>query len=619
MIQRKRRSIVHLFGLLVLLALALSACAAPAAAPSAEAPAAEEAAGAPAETAGEAEAPAEAAAPAEGGRGAGGTLTLLYWQAVSIINPYLSTGTKDYHAGSLVLEPLFNYDVEGNLVPRLVDEIPTLENGGISEDLTTVTWKLKEGVLWADGTPLTAEDLVFTWQYCSHPDTGCSSANIYEGVTSVEAVDELTVLITFDGPRPFPYSPFGGYLGPILQKAQFEACLGAAAQGCAEQNTMPIGTGPYMVSDFRANDVVTFVPNPNFREADKPYFSEVIMKGGGDAAAAARGVLETAEADYAWNLQVEPQILTDMEAAGNGQVIAAFGGNVERILMNFTNPDPELGDQRSEWTVDNPNPHPFLTDKNVRQALSMAIDRNVISEQLYGDAGTPTCNILSGPPPVVSTANDACLTQDMEGAKALLEESGWVDEDGDGVREKDGVRLSVTYTTSTNQVRQKTQALVKQWWNELGVEVELLNVDAGVYFGGDPASPDTLGKFYTDVQMFTNGPDSIDPQQYLAIWTCGENGENISASGNQWLGNNVERWCSEEYDALYQTLTQTVDPGERAEIAKQLNDILAQEYVNLPLVYRGSVSAHLNTLLGVALSGWDSEEWNIADWTTAAQ
>ena len=206
-------------------------------------------------------------------------------------------------------------------------------------------------------------------------------------------------------------------------------------------------------------------------------------------------MLETGEADYGWNLQVEPAVLSDMEAKGNGSVVSGFAGLVERILINFTNPDPNLGDKRSEWTKDDPNPHPFLSDLAVRQALSMAIDRSIIAEQLYGAGGKPTCNILSGPPAVVSPNNDACLTQDIEGAKKLLDDAGWVDSNGDGIREtKDGRRLKILYQTSTNSVRQKTQALVQQWWQEIGVDTELKNVDAAVFFGGDPASPDTYGQ-----------------------------------------------------------------------------------------------------------------------------
>jgi peptide/nickel transport system substrate-binding protein len=578
----------------------------------------------------EAEAPPEVAEEAEAeevveeavsARGTGGTLNILYWQAPSTLNSHLASGTKDYDAASIVLEPLANYDENGNLVPVLAAEIPTLDNGGVAEDLMSVTWKLKEGVLWSDGTPFTAEDVVFTWQFCVNPDAGCSNVTSFEGVQNVEAVDDLTVKITFEAPTAFPYNPFVSSLAMILQKAQFQECMGAQAQGCSAENSAPIGTGPYKVREFKANDVVTYDINENFRDPDKPFFSEVVMKGGGDAASAARAALETGEVDYAWNLQVEPQILNAMAAAGKGKLVTGFAGSVERILINFTNPDPALGEKRSEWTAEDPNPHPFLSDVNVRKALSMAIDRGVIAEQLYGPAGKPTCNILAGPPAVVSTANDACLTQDIEGANTLLDEAGIIDTDGDGIREKDGAPLRILYSTSTNLVRQKTQALIKQWWSEIGVETELKDVDAAVFFGGDVASPDTYNKFYADVLMFTNNPAGTDPQSYMAGWLCmnSDGTPNIANSSNQWLGNNLERWCSEEYDALFQEYQGTAELEKRAELAKQLNDMLAQDYVNLPLIFRGNVSAHANSLMGVRINGWDSEMWNIEDWTRSSQ
>ena len=602
MTHQGNRRAFYVIGLLAVLAMIFAACAAPATAPA---------------TGGEAPAAAAPSSnlPAEPGRGTDGALKLVYWQEVSILNPYLSTGTKDYHAASLILESLLEVKPDGTLIPALAVEVPTLENGGISEDLTSITYKLKPDVLWSDGTPFTADDVVFTWQFCVDPNTGCSSAIAFTGVTNVEAIDPQTVKITFEGPTPYPYNPFGGYLAPILQKAQFEGCIGAAAQGCSEQNTNPIGTGPYKVKEFRANDTVVFEINENYRDPNKPHFAEVTFSGAEDASASARAVLETGEADYGWNLQVEPAVLNEMAAKGNGIVGSAFSGNVERILINFTNPDPNLGDKRSVWSADDPNPHPFLSDPAVRKALSMAIDRNVIAEQLYGAGGVPTCNILSGPPAVVSPNNEACKTQDIEGAKALLESAGWVDTNGDGTRDKDGVELKILYQTSTNSVRQKTQALVQQWWQQIGVATELKNIEAAVFFGGDPASPDTLGKFYADVQMFTNGPEGLDPQTYLAGWLCEIDGKsNIASPENDFNANNTERWCSPEYDAKFAELKAAIDPAERAAIAIELNDMLAQNYVNIPLIFRASVSAYANDLANIDVNGWDSEEWNIEDW-----
>ena len=542
--------------------------------------------------------------------GDGETLTILYWQAASLPGPYLSGGTKDQDAGAITLEPLANTNPDGELVPKLATEIPTVENGGVAEDLMSVTWSLKDGVLWSDGSPFTSEDVVFTWEYCTNPETGCSSLTSFDGITSVEAVDELTVKVTFENPTPYPYTAFADAQTPIIQKAQFQDCVGSAAQQCTEQNTKPHGTGPYRVVDFKVNDVVVYERNPHYH-GDTPFFSEVIFKGGGDAASAARAVLETGEADYAWNLQVEAPILVEMESAGIGTIVTSFAGNVERILVNQTNPDPNLGDKRSEWTAEDPNSHPFLVGTVVPQALSMAIDRSVIAEQLYGFAGQPTCNVIPGPTAYVSTANDSCLTQDIDGANALLDEAGIVDTDGDGIREYEGMPLSITYQTSTNSVRQKTQALIKQWWGEIGVETELINHDAAVFFGGDPNSPDTYGKFYTDVEMYTTGPN-IDPQLHLANWQCSE----VANASNNWLGNNVFRGCNAEYDELFAELTTTPVGERRYEIAKQLNDINVQNYYQIPLVHRGSVSAHANSLQGVWMNGgWDTEMWNIAEWT----
>jgi len=546
----------------------------------------------------------------------GGTLTILYWQAASTLNPYLSGGTKDIHAASLILEPLARYDENGNMVPWLATEIPTVENGGVSEDLTSITWTLKEGLIWSDGSPVTSEDVVFTALYCMNEEMGCNALSGYQDVDTVEALDELTVKVTFTRPKPFPYGPYvGAQNGPIIQKAQFEDCQGAKAQECTEQNFAPIGTGPYKAKEFRANDVVIYEKNENFREEGKPFFDEVIFKGGGDAASAARAVLETGEADYAWNLQVEPEILTSMEAAGQGVVVTGFGNAVERLMVNFTNPAPDLGDLRSiyedadgDYVAD--NPHPFLSDYNVRRALSLAIDRDTIVQVGYGAAGIPGCNVLPAPEIYVSTANDECLVQDVEEANRLLDEAGWLP-GADGIREKDGVRLSILYQTSTNSVRQGTQALVKQMWEAIGVETELRNIDAAVFFGGDPASPDTYGKFYADIEMYTNTFDGTDPETYMGNWVCTE----ISGPDNQWLGNNIPRWCSEEYNALVEQMATTATLEERAELAKQMNDILMQNYVMIPLVTRGDVSAVHNSLEGVRFNVWDSELWNIADWT----
>ena len=547
---------------------------------------------------------APAAAFAE--RGSDGQVNIIYWQAPSTMNNYLSGGNKEQDAAALVVEPLARYDASGAIVPWLVDEVPTVANGGVSADLTTITWKLSDGIKWSDGSALTSADVKFTWEYCTDPDGGCASSNFFDDVASIDTPDTQTVVITFGKPKPFPYGPFVGASTPIIQMAQFKDCVGAKAQECTEANFNPIGTGPFMVSEFRPNDVITFKANPNYRDPNKPAFATVTFKGGGDATAAGRSVLETGEFDYAWNLQLAPDVLGNMAAAGKGKVISGFGTSVERIMVNLTDVSPDLGDTRGTRA----NAHPFLSDIKVRKALSMAIDRALLTEIGYGDTGKPTCNVLPAPAIYASTANDACLTQDIAGAKALLDEAGYMP-GADGIRVKDGVRLSVLYQTSTNAVRQDYQALVKQWWNEIGVEVELRNISASVFFGSDPGSNDTFQKFFADIEMYTNNFNGTDPEGYMAGWAC----DKIPTPENQWQGNNMPRFCSDEYDALVAEMAVTGDIDKRAELGKAMNDMLMQNYVMLPITHRSDVAARSNTLGGVDMNVWDSQMWNIADWT----
>ncbi|MDE0105103.1 MAG: peptide ABC transporter substrate-binding protein, partial [Bryobacterales bacterium] len=392
-------------------------------------------------------------------RGRDGHLNILYWQASSTVNPYLSGGTKDIEAASLVIEPLAHYDEDGNMVPVLVDEIPTVENGGVASDLRSITWKLTPGIKWSDGTPLTAHDVVFSGEYCVHEEAGCNSTSYFTDVTKFEALDDHTVKIHFGVAKPFPYGPFVGSTTPIIQKAQFQDCMGAKAQECTEQNFGPIGTGPFKVEEFRANDVITFSANEHYRDSNKPAFATATFKGGGDAASAARTVLETGEFDYAWNLQVEPEVLAQMAAAGKGTVVTAFGTSVERLMVNQTNDDPSLGPEKRSLYLDGTNPHPFLSDPAVRRALSLAIDRQILVDAGYGAAGQVTCNVLPAPAVYASTANDECKTPNVDEANRILDEAGWA-HGSDGVRAKDGVRLSILYQTSTNSVRQGTQALI---------------------------------------------------------------------------------------------------------------------------------------------------------------
>ena len=535
-------------------------------------------------------------------------LTLRYWQAATLPSSYLASGFKDTDAGALTLEPLANYDPDGNLTPRLAVEVPTVENGGVSADLTSITWKLREGVKWSDGSALTANDVIFTWRYCTDEETGCVAGDTFAGIADIVAVDERTVRIEFEGPTPYPYNAFVGAGTPVISEVQFRDCVGAAASGCDEQNMKPLGSGPFRIIEFIPEERAEYERNPHYW-GEKPYFDRVVIEGGGDAESAARAALESGAVDYGWNLQIPPEMLASLEAEGVGTVVSSFAGLVERLVLNQTNVDPALGDDRSEY-LSGANPHPFLSFHPIRRAMSMAIDRTQLAGELYGFAGRPACNLVEAPPRYRSSANDGCEVQDIAGAQRLLDENGVVDSDGDGVREYNGVPLRVTYQTTENEVRQATQELIKGWWQEIGIETTLVWHDAAAFFGGDPATVDvSYRRFLADVQMYATDT-GIDPAIYLASQGC----DHIQTRENNWSDGNNTRGCNPEFDAHLPRLDDLTIGAERDALVKQLNDTLVQSYFEIYLVDRGLVSAHANSLKGVRMNAWDSELWNIAEW-----
>ena len=532
------------------------------------------------------------------------TLRLLYWQAPTILNPHFSSGFKDSEASRITLEPLASFDAEGNMVLFLAAEEPTLENGGVSEDGRTVTWQLKEDILWSDGTPFTAEDVAFTYEFIANPEVASNTAGTYETIESVEALDDTTVQITFKDPNPAWYLVFTGTQGMVLPKHMFEEYNGASGRE-APANTMPVGTGPYRVVDFTPGDVVVYEANPNYREADALAFSRVELKGGGDATSAARAVLQTGDVDYAFNLQVEANVLEQLTQGGQGEVVANFGSLMERIVLNFTDPNQATADGEVSSVE---FPHPYLSDPQVREALALAIDRETIAEQLYGPTGQATANFLVAPESFRSTNTE--FTYDLEQAAALLDAAGWTDTNGDGTRDKDGQEMEMVFQTSVNPVRQKTQEIVKQSLEEIGIGVELKSTDASVYFSGDPASRETLERFQADIQMFTTGNTNPDPGSYMKTYTCDE----ITQKENNWTKTNYSRYCNPEYDALWQQSTRELDPAVREDLFIQMNDMLVEEAAVIPLVHRADAVGVSNRLTGISLTPWDLGTWNIAEW-----
>jgi peptide/nickel transport system substrate-binding protein len=532
--------------------------------------------------------------------GGGGTLKLLWWQGPTLLNPHFAVGTKDQDGSRIFYEPLAAWDPDGNLVPILAAEVPSVEAGTVDKDLMWVVWKLKPGVKWHDGTPLTADDCVFNWQYASDPATAATTIGSYKDI-KVSKVDDLTIKVEFQKATPFWADAFVSVRGMIIPKHLFDQYKGANSRE-APTNLSPVGTGPYLYVDFKPGDLVRGKLNPNYHMPNRPYFDAIEMKGGGDAVSAARAVLQTGEYDFAWNMQVEDELLKRLEDGGKGHVQIFDGGSIEHIQLNNTDPNKDVDGERSSIKTK----HPFLTDPAVRQAFNLLVDKASVEKFIYGRTGKATANFVNNPPRF--TSKDTSFEFNVEKAKDLLDKAGWKP-GGDGIRAKDGISLKVVYQTSINAPRQKNQEIVKQACQKAGIAVEIKAVPASVYFSSDVGNPDTYTKFYTDIQMYTTTMNQPDPGDFMRQFLISE----VASKDNKWQGRNIIRWQNADYDALYHASEHETDPVKRAAMFIQMNDMVIKDVAVIPVVYRPSVAA-VSSKLHVRLSGWDSYIGDLHNW-----
>jgi peptide/nickel transport system substrate-binding protein len=517
-------------------------------------------------------------------RGGGGPLRVLWWQAPTLLNPHFATGTKDIDACRIFYEPLAAYDPEGNLAPVLAAEVPNVQGGTLAKDLTWVTWRLKRNVAWHDGKPFTADDVIFNYEYVSDPATAAVTSGSYREIVRAEKLDSHTVRVIFKKPQAFWADAFCGNRGAIIPKHVFDPFKGAKSRE-APANLKPVGTGAYRFVDFKPGDTVRGELNPGYHATNRPFFDTIEMKGGGDAVSAARAVLQTGEFDYAWNMQVEDDILLRLEQSGKGRVNLWTTGGIEHIQCNFTDPWTEVEGERSSLKTT----HPLFSDPAVRQALNLLVDRAAVQEQIYGRQGQTTANFLNAP-------------------TRFRWKRG-----SDGIRAKDGKKLKMLFQTATNAPRQKTQAIVKQACAKAGIEIEIKSVVASVFFGSDAANPDNYPHFYADLQMYTTGPTAPDPAWFMRPFLSVE----VASKANKWQGRNVTRWRNEEYDRMYEAADTELDPAKRAALFIKMNDLLIQNVVVVPVLWRNGVSASSTRLQGMDLSGWDTTFWRLPYWYKA--
>ncbi|MCA0244000.1 MAG: peptide ABC transporter substrate-binding protein [Proteobacteria bacterium] len=533
-------------------------------------------------------------------RGGGGTLKLIYWQAPVHLNPHYAGGTKDQDASYIFYQPLAGWDSDGNLVPMLAAEIPTRANGGVGADGRSVTWKLKRGVKWHDGRDFTADDVLFTAAYAGDPAAAMVTVATYKDLKVVK-VDSHTIRIDFAKPTPFWAEPFTGTAGSILPKHVFEPFMGAKSRE-NPANLKPVGTGPYKLVDFKPGDALRAEANKDYHVPNQPFFDALELKGGGDATSAARAVLQTGEFDLGWNLAVEDEILKRLEAAGKGKMQFYAGSDIEFIGLNPTDPWNEVDGERASAK----SKHPAFSDKAVRDAMSMLVDRKAIGDFIYGRGAVTTSNFLNNPPRYRSS--NTSFEYNVDKANQVLEAAGWK-KGADGIRAKGNVKLKFVYQTSVSGPRQKCQAIVKDACSKAGIDLELKTVVAAVFFGGDAANPDTYQKFWCDMEMFTTTMTQPDPQFFMEQFTS----EQLAQKANKWASRNWWRWHSAEYDAAFKAAQVELDPAKRAALFIKMNDLVVADKYVIPLFARPRPFGILNKLQPV-LSAWDNTTWALGYW-----
>lgn len=582
-----RKMIVWL-ALSVLLIVAISACAAPTEAPKPP-PAASSSSVAPSSSA--APKPTEVAGPKKGGK-----VTWAVWQSPATLNINLGTQTVMTDILALVQEGMSEVNPEGARIPTLAKEIPTVQNGGVSADGKTVTWKLKEGLVYSDGKPVTCSDFQFTLQAIMTPNVGVVSTTGYDQIDTVTCPDPNTVVIKF---KNFYAAYLGLFSGDLLPQ---HATGDPKDMKNWAFNRKPIGTGPFKVDEWVADSYITLSRNTNYREKDKPYLDQIVVRIVPSSEVAMQ-LLSSGEVDIMWNnTEADFPLLEKMTGVKVSEPLQIGG---ERMFLNMAeNKDPS----------DPKKPHPILSDVKVRQAIEYGINKQrIIDKLLFGKAKPGTNELNAG---FFQCPDFKPRGYDVAMAKKLLDEAGWVP-GSDGIRvakgsktAPDGTRLRLKYaTTSGNKLREDSQVLVVEDMKAIGIELYIENAPSSVVIGAwDAASPRRRGNF--DIIMYTTNA-SLDPHsQMMNLFYS----KNIPSEANK-NGTNYTRFADPKIDELLEKAGSEPDQNKRRDLYCQVI-AAGQETTNMIYLYqRLKIDSYRDKLLGWVPNAWAAPTWNAEGWS----
>jgi peptide/nickel transport system substrate-binding protein len=515
-------------------------------------------------------------------------------------NGIVSDTGQEQFLMELVMLGLTDLDPHGDIFLELAAELPTVENGGVvvDEDAWTmdVTWKMRDDVFWADGEPVTAHDMVFTWDAISDPETGIWAEGI-DYTDSLELIDDYTFVVHYNGIYPNYQMQFGGENFGVWPAHYCDASQGFVAWDC---NRNPLSNGPFILEEWVTDSHLIFKANPNYYEEGKPLIDEITVQIVPDYSVMKTMMME-GDADYQfWTTAGQ---LDEYEAASHVRLDWAPTGRwVQRLIPNLA----------AKGTTDPvANPHPILNDKRVRQAIRIAIDVDTIVEEVYGGVPKPVWTEFFREPYACDIARPE---YDPAGAAALLEDAGWTDEDGDGVREchgcpnaDEGYRMSMEFISIAGYGEEEglAQQLIGEMLGDVGIELLLSKVESTVLWA-DYASGGLEQNGDFDLNFWGDGYGGRDPTDHIWFYYH-------SYAAEPDYGWNVARWMNEDADALIDG-TYWLDEEFRKDSFCQLATLMDEELPHIWLWSMAYPAAVSERLQGTQSSVTDQHSWNVADW-----
>lgn len=527
------------------------------------------------------------------------------YQEPQILNPYIATQTASGEVNAAIIEGLIQVNADGEYFPVLATEIPSLDNGQVvfdeEADELTVTYSLRDDVLWSDGNPFSCDDVLFTYEAIVDPESGAVSTSGYDQIIAAECADENTFSVTYS---PF-YAPFLSRFGAIMPR---HATGETADMQKWPYNWNVIGTGPFKMSEWVPGDHITLVANENYRDyPEKPLLDRLVIRIT-PSREVGMALIQSGEIDVLWDL-IEA-VIPDFDGVDDVVLNITPSPGTERLLLN-------LADPTIDATTDPVNnPHPLLGDVLVRRALQHGINKDEINDVLLFGAATVGTRELN-----IGWAGAGCeipaSVYDPEMAMALLDEAGFTDEDGDGFRECNGcayantgdpLRLKIQ-TTTGNQLREQAEQLIIEYMNDIGVDMFIENVPSSVLFGSWASGAFRKhGNF--DVLMYTTS-GGLDPHSFMDGYF---NPINFPTEANGGSGFNYSRYVNETIGEALVAAGSTPDIAARQAAYCTIQQEIANDVPHIYLYDRADIHATRADIGGFQVTAWDNQTWNSQDW-----